>query len=293
MERWFIFLFLLGLTACSAPQQEPSAQTIIDINRQEAMDLVNTDWNLIEWNGELPDAIMGDITLSVKEEKITGYSGCNHYTADYHFYDTTLSLIEDAGMFTSTLQGCHTIEVDPETGEETRWNFNQEVESKFYDQLRNRHQVTLNDLVNPPRLTLTSDAGVLVFEQAQPPSLTEADWFLEEMRSQNKSIYPYLVGKRSPFIRFLPDGSLEGEFSCHSIMGSYEQNNRTLMLQGTLVAEGQLCAQALKDRDNLFISSFILVETFEINQDDDGTYQLLLLDEEGNHLFQFYGREKR
>ncbi|MEZ4594886.1 MAG: META domain-containing protein [Chloroflexota bacterium] len=84
------FFILITLTACDG-QQYSLAQT-----------LAGNEWELIQLNGD--DLIFeSKITLQFENRRVTGFAGCNSYTADYHSDSSgSLSIPEVA----RTLLGC-------------------------------------------------------------------------------------------------------------------------------------------------------------------------------------------
>lgn len=84
------FFVLIILTACDGEQNA------------QAQSLAGSEWELIQLNGD--DLIFeSKITLQFENRRVTGFAGCNSYTADYQSDSSGLLSIPEVAR---TLLGC-------------------------------------------------------------------------------------------------------------------------------------------------------------------------------------------
>jgi len=248
-------------TLVSIESKQPVAES-------SAVQLEDTDWVLVSHMD--PDGVMVETlpgtnsTARFQDGQINGNAGCNSYFGGYEVEGTNISVgpLASTEMFCGNPPGV----MDQETA--------------FLTSLGSAATYKIVE----DQLTITNAAGetVLIFEVAEPKSLTGNLWRVISYNNGQEAVVSVIIGTEITAY-FDQDDTLSGSAGCNNYSAGYEVDGEKITI-GPAITTRMFCndPEGIMDQEAQYLAALDMVSAYQF--EDDG---LVLLDSEGRRVVNY------
>lgn len=253
---WLTTILVLLMTACT-PTAAP-----------DSPDLDGTNWELTGYGDPdnlTPPVDGSQITLEFTDGQVSGNASCNSYSGSYTLDGSRLTI----GELATTLMACLDDDI---MAQEAAYTNLLTTAGAF--------QVDLETVDGLETLTLSSDAGTLVFQKLEALALDHGEWQLSGIaQPETEAVVSTAVDQEITLI--FANGQLAGSAGCNRLMASYEVDGDTLTISPVATTK-MLCDEERNQREAEFLAALDLVAGFTTTYDS-----LTLTDADGNMVLSF------
>lgn len=245
---------------------------------KETNTALEQNWMLQEMveDGEKISVIAGgpNITIQIKDNKVSGSGGCNSYSGTY--------VAEGEKSFSTT--GIVSTEMACANSDYMN------LEAMFFRILNKISSFDVSE--NSLELFTLDNQSILKFvlqEVSVPTSLVDVEWKLEnfETREGETVSASALVPNSSIYVQFSSDNKASGSGGCNNYSGFYEKKDDvSITLRGLQITEMACAGDGVMEQESKYMSLLSNVARFEIKQNS-----LQLMDSEQKNVLNFVATE--
>lgn len=255
--KFLLFATLMLLSACATMNEHKTQPS-------ELSSVLQRQWVLQKMTDHSkPLENLSSITLSLDEQRLSGFSGCNRYFAAYQGGPGVLTL---TGPIGATRKACA--------------DDIERIEQQYLELLA---QVTGYELVNHA-LTLTNKEGenLLVFQELdQNKVLQQGNWQASAISYGEQGIVSDLNTHLS-FLRF-KESEVSGNAACNQFSANYELKGQHIQIHTIKVSNMECGDMDVMKQEYHFLKALELTRTLELEPE-----ALVLKDEAGRIKLQFH-----